>query len=188
MGRKRRPLPIIENLKIETAAAQGKSLGKHDDKVIFVSGVVPGDIVDVQVTKKRKSYLEARAIKIHHYSDERAEPFCTHFGVCGGCKWQNMDYQYQLKYKEQQVKDQFTRIGHLEVADWLSIIPAPEIKNYRNKLEFTFSNKKWLTIEEIQSEAAFEDRNGLGFHIPGAFDKVVDVDKCHLQADPSNAI
>ena len=188
MARRRKPLPLIENLKIETAAAQGKSLGRYGDKVVFVTGVVPGDVVDVQVTKKRKSYLEGRATKIHEYSSERSEPFCEHFGVCGGCKWQNMDYQFQLKYKEQQVVDQFTRIGHLEVEDWLPIIPAPEIKLYRNKLEFTFSNKKWLTIEEIQSDQEFDNRNGLGFHIPGAFDKVVDLSDCHLQAEPSNSI
>lgn len=188
MGRRKRTLPIIEGLKITNAAAQGKSMGKFDEKVVFVSGVVPGDVVDVQITKKRKSYLEGKAINIIEYSEERSEPFCTHFGVCGGCKWQNMDYKFQLKYKEQQVIDQFTRIGHLDVKDWLPIIAAPQIKNYRNKLEFTFSNKKWLTIEEIQSEIEFDNRNGLGFHIPGAFDKVVDVEKCHLQADPSNAI
>ena len=188
MARRRKPLPLIENLKIETAAAQGKSLGRYGDKVVFVTGVVPGDVVDVQVTKKRKSYLEGRATKIHEYSSERSEPFCEHFGVCGGCKWQNMDYKFQLKYKEQQVIDQFTRIGHLEVKDWLPIIPAPEVKLYRNKLEFTFSNKKWLTIEEIQSDQEFDDRNGLGFHIPGAFDKVVDLNECHLQSEPSNSI
>ena len=188
MGRRRKPLPVIENLAITNAAAQGKSLGKYNDKVVFVSGVVPGDVVNVQITKKRKSYLEARVIDILTYSKERSEPFCSHFGVCGGCKWQNMDYQYQLKYKEQQVVDQFTRIGHLNVATWLPIIPAPAIKEYRNKLEFTFSNRKWLTIEEIQSETEFENRNGLGFHIPGAFDKVVDLERCYLQEEPSNAI
>ncbi len=188
MARRRKPLPLIEKLKIETAAAQGKSLGRFGEKVVFVSGVVPGDVVDVQVTKKRKSYLEGRAVHIHEYSSERSEAFCKHFGVCGGCKWQNMDYQYQLKYKEQQVIDQFTRIGHLDVEDWQSIIPAPETKLYRNKLEFTFSNRKWLTIEEIQSDQEFDNRNGLGFHIPGAFDKVVDLEECHLQAEPSNSI
>jgi 23S rRNA (uracil1939-C5)-methyltransferase len=188
MGRRRKALPIIENLVITKAAAQGKSLGKYNDKVVFVNGVVPGDVVNVQVTKKRKSYLEARPTEILTYSTERSEPFCSHFGVCGGCKWQNMDYQFQLKYKEQQVVDQFTRIGHLEVANWLPIIPAPAIREYRNKLEFTFSNRKWLTIEEIQSEKEFDNRNGLGFHIPGAFDKVVDLDRCYLQAEPSNAI
>jgi 23S rRNA (uracil1939-C5)-methyltransferase len=188
MARRRKTFPIIEGLRITNAAAQGKSLGKHDDKVVFVSGVVPGDLVDVQVTKKRRSYLEAKAIAIHEYSKERSEPFCSHFGVCGGCKWQNMAYEYQLKYKEQQVIDQFTRIGHLEVKDWLSIIPAPATQYYRNKLEFTFSNRKWLTIKEIQSEQDFDNRNGLGFHIPGAFDKVVDLEKCYLQAEPSNAI
>ena len=163
-------------------------MGKHEDKVVFVTGAVPGDLVDVQVTKKRKSYLEAKVIAIHELSDERSDPFCIHFGVCGGCKWQNMKYEFQLKYKEQQVVDQFTRLGHLEVKEWHSIIAAPETKNYRNKLEYTFSNRKWLTIEEIKSDVDFIDRNGLGFHIPGAFDKVVDVKECHLQADPSNAI
>jgi 23S rRNA (uracil1939-C5)-methyltransferase len=188
MARKKKTLTIIENLRIEKAASQGKSLGKHNDKVVFVSGVVPGDLVDVQVTKKRKSYLEAKAIKIHEYSEERSEPFCSHFGVCGGCKWQNMQYQFQLKYKEQQVIDQFTRLGDLEVKEWLNIIPAPETKNYRNKLEFTFSNRKWLTLEEIRSDEEISDRNGLGFHIPGAFDKVVDLKECHLQGSLSNDI
>jgi len=188
MGRRRKALPLIENLVITKAAAQGKSLGKYNDKVVFVNGVVPGDVINAQVVKKRKSYLEARPTEILTYSTERSEPFCSHFGVCGGCKWQNMNYQYQLKYKEQQVVDQFTRIGHLEVANWLPIIAAPSIREYRNKLEFTFSNRKWLTIEEIKSEEEFDDRNGLGFHIPGAFDKVVDLERCYLQAEPSNAI
>jgi 23S rRNA (uracil1939-C5)-methyltransferase len=188
MARRKKPLPLIEKLKIETAAAQGKSLGKYDEKVVFVTGAVPGDVVDVQITKKRRSYLEGRMVKIHEYSSERSEPFCEHFGVCGGCKWQNMAYEHQLKYKEQQVIDQFTRIGHLDVKEWLPILPAPEVKLYRNKLEFTFSNRKWLTIEEIQSEVEFDNRNGLGFHIPGAFDKVVDINECHLQAEPSNSI
>jgi 23S rRNA (uracil1939-C5)-methyltransferase len=188
MARTKKPNVIIENLRIDKVASQGKSLGKHEDKVVFVTGAVPGDLVDVQVTKKRKSYLEAKVVSIHELSDERSEPFCIHFGVCGGCKWQNMKYEFQLKYKEQQVIDQFTRLGHLEVKDWNPIIAAPETKNYRNKLEFTFSNRKWLTIEEIQSGTEFIDRNGLGFHIPGAFDKVVDVKECHLQGDPSNAI
>lgn len=188
MARRKKTLPLIESLKIETAGAQGKSVGRYLEKVVFVSGVVPGDVVDVQVFKKRRNYMEAKPVKFHVFSSERSEPFCEHFGVCGGCKWQNMEYSHQLKYKEQQVIDQFTRIGHLEVNDWLPILPSEKTRLYRNKLEFTFSNKKWLTIEQIQSDEKIEDRNGLGFHIPGAFDKVVDLNECHLQDEPSNSI
>ena len=188
MARRKRSLPLLENLRIETAGAQGKALGRVDEKVVFVSGVVPGDLIDAQVTKKRKKYMEARATKIHEYSSDRVDAFCEHFGVCGGCKWQNMSYAKQLEYKEAQVLDQFKRIGHLEFNEYFPIIPADKTDHYRNKLEFTFSNKKWLTIEQIQSEEEIPDRNGLGFHIPGAFDKVVDLNECHLQAEPSNSI
>jgi len=187
MSRRKKPLPILKEINIENAGAEGKSIAHFDGKVVLISGVVPGDVADIQITRKKRKYLEGKPVAFHKYSEKRSEPFCAHFGICGGCKWQNMDYEYQLYYKEQQVKDQFTRIGHLEVKDWFPIVPAPDIKYYRNKLEFTFSNKKWLTIEEIQSGQEF-DRNGLGFHIPGAFDKVVDLDECYLQNSPSDKI
>ena len=187
MARRKKPLPLLQNIEIKTAGAEGKTIAHYNEKVVMITGAVPGDIIDVQITKKRRRYLEGKPVAIHKYSDKRSEPFCQHFGLCGGCKWQNMGYEHQLFYKEQQVKDQFTRIGHLEVKEWFPILPAPDTTHYRNKLEFTFSNKKWLTIEEIQSGQEF-DRNGLGFHIPGAFDKVVDLNECHLQNDPSNRI
>lgn len=187
MARRKKKFPIIERMSVETAGAEGKTIGHYDGKVVMVNGLVPGDVADIQVTKKRRNYLEGKAIKIHDFSERRAEPFCTHFGLCGGCKWQNMAYDSQLYFKEKQVKDQLLRIGHLEVEQWHEIMPAPKTKNYRNKLEFTFSNRKWLTIEEIKEDKVI-DRNGLGFHIPGAFDKVVDLEECHLQADPSDRI
>jgi len=187
MTRRKKPFPLLQNIEIKTAGAEGKTIAHYNEKVVMITGAVPGDIVDIQITKKRRRYLEGKPVAIHHYSDKRSEPFCEHFGLCGGCKWQNMAYEHQLFYKEQQVKDQFTRIGHLEVNEWFPILPAPDTTHYRNKLEFTFSNRKWLTIEQIQSGKEY-DRNGLGFHIPGAFDKVVDLNECHLQSGSSNKI
>jgi 23S rRNA (uracil1939-C5)-methyltransferase len=187
MSRRKKPLPLLQNIEIKTAGAEGKTIAHYNEKVVMITGAVPGDVVDIQITKKRRRYLEGKPVAFHKYSDKRSEPFCAHFGLCGGCKWQNMAYEHQLFYKEQQVKDQFTRIGHLEAKEWFSILAASETTNYRNKLEFTFSNRKWLTIEEIQSGQEF-DRNGLGFHIPGAFDKVVDLNECHLQSSLSNRI
>ena len=186
MGRRRRQ-KVIENLTIQSVAAEGKCVARHEDKVIFVSEAVPGDVVDVRITKNKKSFSEAVPVKYHTYSDLRVEAFCAHFGVCGGCKWQHLDYDQQLKYKQQQVEDSFERIGKVSIPEIQPIIGSQKTKYYRNKLEFTFSNKKWLTKEQIDTEEEI-NRNGLGFHIPKLFDKVVDVDTCHLMEDPCNAI
>jgi 23S rRNA (uracil1939-C5)-methyltransferase len=178
---------VVENLIIETVAAEGKSLGRHDGKVIFVQGAVPGDIVDVELRKRRKAFAEAVPLKYHTYSELRTDPFCEHFGVCGGCKWQHMNYDSQLGFKQQQVIDSLERIAKVQLPDIQPIIASERTDKYRNKLEFTFSNKKWLTKEQIGSEEKLE-RNALGFHIPKLFDKIVDIETCHLMADPCNAI
>ena len=187
MGR-RKKLPILENIEIIDAGAEGKAIAKHNDMVIFVQRVVPGDIVDIQVSKKRKSYMEGYPVKFHKYSDDRVEAKCDHFGVCGGCKWQNLPYEKQLFYKNKQVNDSFERLGKIEVKEVKYILAAPDEYFYRNKLEYTFSNKKWLTQEEVDSGNDFDNRNALGFHIPKMFDKIVDVYQCHLQANYSNEI
>lgn len=173
---------------VTDVAAEGKAMGKVDDKVVFVTQAVPGDIVDVQVNKKRRSYYEGFPVKFHHYSDLRVEPFCAHFGVCGGCKWQSLPYAEQLKFKEREVVNNLQRIGKVELPEVQSILGSPAERFYRNKLEFTFSNKRWLSLEEMEREEEVENKNGLGFHIPGMFDKVVDIAQCHLMAEPSNAI
>lgn len=188
MGRKRRSLPLIENIEITDVAAEGKAIAKLDNKVIFITQVVPGDIVDIQVTKKRKSFMEAVPVKFHKYSDIRVEAFCKHFGVCGGCKWQNLPYTEQLKYKHQQVIDNLERIAKVELPEIESILPSEKTQFYRNKLEFTFSNKCWLTKNEINTEEKLDRNNALGFHVPKIWDKIVDIEKCYLQEDPSNAI
>ena len=186
MGRGKRKKPFIENIEITGVAAEGKAIAKHNDQVIFVPFVVPGDVVDLQVTKKRKSFMEARATTIHKYSSVREEAFCSHYGVCGGCKWQILPYNEQLKYKQQQVTDSLTRIGKVELPKIYDIVSAPDTQYYRNKLEYTFSSHRWLTFEEMDEE--HKDLNALGFHIPGMFDKIVDIEHCYLQAEPSNAI
>ncbi len=177
----------IEQLLITDVAAEGKSVARHQEKVIFVENVVPGDIVDVRITKSKKNFAEATPLFFHHLSDKRADPFCEHFGTCGGCKWQHLDYSHQLYYKQKQVKDNLERIGKLELPDTLPIIPSAETRYYRNKLEFTFSSKRWLTSEEIQVSDVI-DRRALGFHIPGRFDKIIDIEHCFLQNDLSNKI
>ncbi len=168
--------------------AEGKSIAKKDDMVIFVTNAVPGDIVDVQVNKSRKRYKEGYPVKFHKYSELRTEAFCEHFGVCGGCKWQNLPYDEQLKFKQKQVDDQLKRIGKLELPEISPIIGSAETKFYRNKLEYTFSNKRWLSYEEIETNQEITDYYGLGFHIPKMFDKVLDIKNCHLQPEPSNSI
>lgn len=186
MARKKKNI-VIENLTVEAVAAEGKSLARHDGQVIFIERVVPGDVVDVQIRKKRKAYSEGYPLTFHQYSDVRIEPICDHFGSCGGCKWQNLAYDSQLAFKQQQVEDHLTRIGKVELPEILPIIGSARTERYRNKLEFTFSNKKWLTKEQIESEEIME-RNALGFHVPRLFDKIVDIDTCHLMADPANEI
>nr|WP_154199223.1 23S rRNA (uracil(1939)-C(5))-methyltransferase RlmD [Ancylomarina sp. 16SWW S1-10-2] len=178
----------MENVEIIKLAAEGKAIAKVDDKVVFVTNVIPGDVVDVQVTKKRKSYMEGHPVVFHKYSDLRVDPFCEHFGVCGGCKWQNLPYEEQLKFKQQEVIDNLSRIGKIDLPESNPILPSAKTKFYRNKLEFTFSNKRYLTLEEIGSDDDFGHTPALGFHVPRLYDKIVDIKKCHLQAEPSNAV
>ena len=188
MGRKRRSLPSIENVEILNVAAEGKAIAKIDNQVIFITNVVPGDIVDIQVIKKRKSFMEAIPVKFHKYSDIRIDAPCEHFGVCGGCKWQNLPYEEQLKYKHQQVIDSLERIAKVDLPKIDYILPSEKTTFYRNKLEYTFSNKRWLTKDEIDTKDELDRNNALGFHVPKVWDKVVDIKKCFLQSDPSNAI
>ena len=185
---KKKPLPVLENILITDFAAEGKSIAKADDMVIFTTLAVPGDIVDLQITKKKKNFMEGRVVNIRKKSEIRATPFCAHFGVCGGCKWQNLPYEKQIAYKQQQVADNLTRIGHLDLPEISPIIGSEKTQFYRNKLEFTFSNKRWLTTVDMQSGKTYPTMNALGFHIPGMFDKVLDIEKCWLQDDISNQI
>ena len=188
MARNKNPLPLFEHVTITDVAAEGKAIAKVNDMVIFVPLVAPGDVVDLQLTRKKNSYAEAKAVKFHTLSPDRVEPVCHHFGVCGGCKWQHLSYQKQLFHKEQQVMNALKRIGKIELPEIESIRGAEKTEYYRNKLEFTFSNKRWLTEEEIGSQKAFTQMNALGFHMPGLFDKVLDIDKCRLQSPLSNKI
>ena len=188
MSRKRKELPIVENLEITGIAAEGKSLGRWNEMVVFVPFGAPGDVVDVQLTKKRHSFAEGKIVKMHTSSPMRVEPFCEHYGVCGGCKFQHIPYEEQLKYKQQQVEDALQRIAKVQLPAINPILGSANTCFYRNKLEFTFSNKSWLTREQLESDEQFDDRNALGFHIPNAFDKVLDINKCWLQDDVSNQI
>lgn len=188
MGRKRKEYPLIEGLEITTLAAEGKAMGRYGDVVVFVPLTVPGDVVDVQVRSKRRRYMEGYVVRYVERSPLRTEPVCEHFGVCGGCKWQNLPYEEQLRFKRQQVEDQLTRIGKIALPEIPPVLPSEKTEFYRNKLEFTFSSKRWMTQEEIASGEAITDPQALGFHIPGMFDKVLDIRKCWLQPDPSNAI
>ncbi len=188
MRRKKKRI-VFENVEVLDAAAKGKTIGKAPDgRVIFLNNAVPGDVVDVQTTKKRKAYFEGSAINFHTLSDKRVTPKCEHFGVCGGCKWQNMGYDSQLEYKQNEVTNNLTRIGHLELPEVTPILGSAAQYFYRNKMEFSFSDSRWLTLDEINSEKEITEKNALGFHIPGMWDKILDIKKCHLQADPSNAI
>jgi 23S rRNA (uracil1939-C5)-methyltransferase len=187
--RKKNKRQVFEKIEVIDAGAKGKTVGKAPDgRVIFMTNTVPGDVVDVQTTKKRKAYFEGNAINFHSYSDKRVEPRCEHFGVCGGCKWQHMGYEHQLFYKQKEVENNLRRIGHLDLPESSPILGSKEQYFYRNKMEFSFSDSRWLTLEEIQSEIEIKEKNALGFHIPGMWDKILDIKKCHLQADPSNAI
>lgn len=178
---------MLENVEILDAGSEGKTIARVNDVVVFVTNAVPGDVVDIQVTRKKSTFMEGYPIKIHTKSEKRADAFCPYFGVCGGCKWQNVGYEHQLFYKHKQVKDNLERIGHLELPEMEQILGAPATTYYRNKLEFTFSDRKWLT--EVQKDNDGElDMRGVGFHIPGRFDKIIDIDHCYLQAEPSNSI
>lgn len=180
--------PLLENVEIKKIAAEGKSIAYVDEKVLFVPNTVPGDIVDVQVTRKRKSFLEGFIVNVRKYSDIRTKPFCAHFGICGGCKWQNLPYNLQIEFKQQEVIDNLQRIGKVELQNVAPIIGSPNTTYYRNKLEFTFCNKRYLTREEIAEGNELNRTPAVGFHVPGLFDKVIDIDTCYLQAEPSNAI
>ncbi|MBR0569166.1 23S rRNA (uracil(1939)-C(5))-methyltransferase RlmD [Microvirga sp. STS03] len=186
-NKKQKTFEILENIRIEEMVAEGKCLARHNNMVIFVGGVAPGDVVDLRITKKKKSFMEAVPVQFREYSDLRVQPFCEHFGICGGCKWQHIGYDTQLYYKEKQVKDNLERIGKVVLPKFDPILGSKQDKFYRNKLEFTFSSFGWLTNEQIKSGENY-NRNALGFHMPGRFDKILDIQHCYLQPDPSNAV
>lgn len=189
MGRKNTDKVVFHQIKVLDAGAKGVSVAKAPDgKVVFIPNVVPGDVVDVQTFKKRKSFYEGKAVHFHELSEHRVEPVCQHFGVCGGCKWQNMNYTQQLYYKQNEVLNHLQRIGKIELPDFEPILGSEKKFFYRNKMEFSFSNSRWLTDSEISSTEDLGNRNALGFHIPKMWDKILDINKCHLQEDPSNAI
>lgn len=188
MTRKKKPLPILENIQITDCAAEGKSLARVNDMVVFVPFCVPGDIVDLQVRKKRHSYMEAEVIRFVEKSAVREEPFCEHFGVCGGCKWQNLPYDKQLEMKQRQVYEQLTRIGKVELPEFMPILGSRKIREYRNKMEFGCSNKRWMTREEIASGEPAGEMRAIGFHITGAFDKILPIHNCHLMDGLQNEI
>ncbi len=187
MRRKKRNI-VLEKVLVEDYAAEGRSLARIDGKVIFIERVVPGDIVDVKLFKNKRDWAEGWPLQIHSYSKDRVEPFCSHFGICGGCQWQMLPYEKQLIYKQQQVKDNLQRIGKIPLPELLPVIGAEENKYYRNKLEYTFSNRKYLLQHELPDTNISSDGNVAGFHAQGIFDKVVDIDTCYLQAEPSNAL
>ena len=187
MKKVRTEIKTLQNIHVIDIAEEGKGVGKTDDLVIFIDKAVPGDIVDVELMKKKRNYYEARIKTLVKPSDLRTQPFCQHFGTCGGCKWQHMTYDAQLQFKQKSVTDALTRIGKVDVAGIEPILPSKETTYYRNKLEYTFSDKRWLTLEDMASEETME-MNALGFHIPGRFDKILDIEHCYLQADPSNTI
>lgn len=180
--------PRLEGLHITSLAAEGNAMGKWNDIVVFVPMTVPGDVVNVQIRTKRRRYMEGYVTEYIERSPMRVEPFCEHFGVCGGCKWQNIPYSEQIAFKQQQVVDQLTRIGHLSLPEISPILGSAKTDHYRNKLEFTFAPKRWKTYEEIARREDIDDRPALGFHIPSMFDKILDIDNCHLQPAPSNEI
>ena len=188
MARKKKELPLLEKVTITDVAAEGKALAKVNDLVVFVPYVVPGDVVDLQVKRKKNHYAEAVAGNFHVYSPKRAVPFCQHYGVCGGCKWQCLPYDEQIKYKQKQVTDNLVRIGKVELPEISPILGSAKTEFYRNKLEFTFSDKRWLTEEEVKADVKYDQMNAVGFHIPGAFDKVLAIEKCWLQDDITNQI
>tara|TARA_B100001287_G_scaffold228253_1_gene198350 strand:- start:246 stop:1658 length:1413 start_codon:yes stop_codon:yes gene_type:complete len=186
-SRKKNPI-LIEKIEIIDTANKGKSIAKHDDRVIIVDNGVPGDICDISVYKRRRKYWQAEIKKIHKYSQYRVTPKCEHFGICGGCKWQNMQYNSQLKFKEKEVLNNLKRIGKIDTTYHEKIIGSKDDYFYRNKMEFTFSNKRWLSKEEIKSGIKITDRNACGFHVPGMFDKIINLNHCYLQKEPSNRI
>jgi 23S rRNA (uracil1939-C5)-methyltransferase len=187
VGRKKN-LPLLEEVTIENIGAEGNSIARVDSIVVFVKDAIPGDVVDLQVTRKKGRYMEARVVKYHRYSRQRTDPFCDHFGVCGGCKWQHLPYDRQLFYKEQQVVDAFRHIAGVEIPEIIPILASDPTTRYRNKLEYTFSNRRWLLGHEADPVAAPLHTNAVGLHVRGRFDKVVDIDTCHLQEEPTNTL
>lgn len=188
MRKKQKNKVVLENITITDYAAEGKALVRHEGKVVFVTGAVPGDSVDILLTKNKKDWAEGRVIKVIQPAPDRLGPFCRHFGVCGGCKWQMLLYQKQLQYKQQEVASNFTRIGKLEIPEIMPIIGSEETARYRNKLEFTFSNKRFLTNDEISSDGIVPQQDALGYHVPRVFDKVIDIFECHLMHPVNDAI
>ncbi len=205
--RKKQKIRILEQVKVEDYAAEGKSIARVDGKVVFIEGAVPGDVVNVQLGKSKKDWAEGKAVHFHEYSPERTTPFCDHFGLCGGCKWQMLPYEKQLEYKQREVEQNLKRIGRIDLPELLPIVGAKQTKYYRNKLEYTFSNKRYLTREELlkkdeerakaaQANTSAEETEpalppadvALGFHVPKIFDKVIDIHTCYLQQEPNNAI
>jgi 23S rRNA (uracil1939-C5)-methyltransferase len=187
VGRKKN-LPLLREVVIENIGSEGKSIAKIDTMVVFVKDAVPGDVVDLQVTRKKGRYMEARVVHTHRYSEQRTEPFCEHFGICGGCKWQHLPYDRQLFYKHQQVLDAFRHIAGIEIPEASPILPSLPTTRYRNKLEYTFSNHRWLLEQEASEQIPLEHTNAVGLHVPGRFDKVVDIFTCHLQEEPTNGV
>ena len=179
---------MLNRILITDIGAEGNAIARVEGQVIFIPMLVPGDVVDIRIRKKRRNYLEGRVVRFHEYSADRIKPLCRHFGVCGGCKWQHLPYELQLKHKEKQVTDNLTRIGKVQPGEVLPIVASDEVYYYRNKLEYTFSDRRWFTREELDSEIDFAGKNALGFHVPGFFDKVLDIKECHLQPEPSDSI
>jgi 23S rRNA (uracil1939-C5)-methyltransferase len=179
---------VLENVLVENYAAEGKSLARVDGKVIFIEDVVPGDVVNIRLGKNKRDWAEARPILFHSLSSDRVQPFCRHFGICGGCQWQMLPYEKQLVYKQQQVFDNLTRIGKIELPEFEPIVGAYPVTRYRNKIEYTFSNKRYLLPEELHDESVSKNMNVAGYHAKGLFDKVVDIIECHLQAEPTNSL
>ena len=188
MSRNKKSLPVLSDIEIQGVAAEGKAFARVEGRVVFVPFAAPGDIVDIQLTKKKHSFAEGEVVCFKSFSKERTEPFCEHFGVCGGCKWQHLPYEAQLRFKQQQVFDALTRLGHVEAEEWLPILGSRQTREYRNKLEFGFSNKKWLTREQISSGQTFDCMDAVGFHITGAFDKILDIKACSLMDGINNRL
>ncbi len=188
MGRSKKPLPLLENVTIEAVAAEGKCLFHWNDLVVFVPWCVPGDVCDIQLRRKKHSFAEGEVVRFVKYSDVREKPFCQHFGVCGGCKWQNLPYEEQLRFKQQQVYDQLSRIGKIELPEFMPILGSVKTTEYRNKLDFGCANKRWLTSEQLKDETLIKDTPAIGFHITGAFDKILPIEKCWLMDDLHNQI
>lgn len=188
MSRKKRPLPLLRDVEITGIAAEGKAIARVDGLAVFVPYVIPGDVCDLQVRRKKHSYAEAEAVAITTPSPMRQAPFCPHYGVCGGCKWQILPYDEQIRYKQQQVMDNLQRIGKIELPECRPILGSRQDRRYRNKLEFGCSNKKWLTFEQVKSGEVFDQMDAIGFHIPGAFDKILDIQECHLMSPVNDRI